>query len=145
MAERSVRSFLIPCSSSDARMPLFNVNFNACKLIIDSKFHNKQWHPFFPYEDFYLKTSFISALMIVIFFSLAVSTVVLFTCVFSKPVYDILVHSKKKKLWTTCTFASFVLNVIVFLSNGLKQSFILFGKNQVIALYRNSSKHVKRL
>ena len=145
MAERAVRSFLTPCSSSDARMPLFNVNFNACKLIIDSNFHNKQWYPFFPYEDFYLKTSFIFALMIVIFFSLAVSTVVLFTCVFSKPVYDILVHSKKKKLWTTCTFASFVLNVIVFLSNGLKQSFILFGKNQVIALYGNSSKHVKWL
>ena len=98
----------------------------------------------FHYENFYLKTSFISALMIVVIFSLAVSTVVLFTCVFSKPVYDILVHSKKKKLWT-CNFASFVLNVIVFLSNGLKQSFILFGKNQLIALYRNSSKHVKWL
>ena len=137
---------MIPCSSSDARMLLFNVNFSACKQIIDSNFHNKQWCPFFHYEDFYLKTSFISALMIVvIFFSLAVSTVVLFTCVFSKPVYDILVHSKKKKLWTTCTFASFVLNVIVFLSNGLKQSFILFGKNQVIALYGNSTKHMKRL
>ena len=137
---------MIPCSSSDARMLLFNVNFSACKQIIDSNFHDKQWCPFFHYEDFYLKRSFISALMIVvIFFSLAVSTAVLFTCVFSKPVYDILVHSKKKKLWTTCTFASFVLNVIVFLSNGLKQSFILFGKNQVIALYGNSTKHMKRL
>ena len=136
------QSLLIPCSSSDARMLLFNVNFSACKLIIDSNLRNKKWCPFFYYEDFYLKTSFVSALgTVVIFFSLAVSTVVLFTCVFSKPV---MVHSKKKKLWT-CTFASFVLNVIVFLYNGLKQSFILFGKNQVIALYGNSSKHVKRL
>ena len=136
---------MIPCSTSDARMFLFNVNFRACKLVIDSNFHNKQWCPFSHYEDFYLETSFTALMIVVIFFSLAVSTVVLFTCVFSKPVYDILVHSKKKKLWTTCTFASFVLNVIVFLSNGLKQSFILFGKNQVIALYRNSSKQVKRL
>ena len=84
-------------------------------------------------------------MIVAILFSLAVFTVVLFSCVFSKPVYDILVHSKKKKLWTTCTFASFVLNVIAFLSNGLKQSFMLFGRNQVIALYGNSSKHVKRL
>ena len=102
--------------------------------------------PIFHYEDFSLKKSFISALMTaVIFFSLAVSTVVLFTCVFSKPVNDILVHSKKKTLWTTCTIASFVLNVIAFLSHGFKQSFILFGKNQVIVLYGNNSKHVKRL
>ena len=136
---------MIPCSTSDARMFLFNVNFRACKLVIDSNFHNKQWCSFSHYEDFYLETSFTALMIVVIFFSLAVSTVVLFTCVFSKPFYEILAHSKKKKLWTTCTFASFVLNVIVFLSNGLKQSFILFGKNQVIALYRNSSKHVKRL
>ena len=96
---------------------------------IDSKFHNKQWCPFFHYEDFYLKTSFISALMnVVIFFSLVVSTVVLFTRVFSKPVYDVLVHSKKKKIWTTCTFASFGLNFIVFLSNGLKQSLFFLEK-----------------
>ena len=36
------RSLLIPCSSSDARMLLFNANFIACKLIIDWKFYKKE-------------------------------------------------------------------------------------------------------
>ena len=37
------------------------------------------------------------------------------------------------------------LNVIVFVHNGLKQSLILFGKNEFITLYKDSLKHVKRL
>ena len=35
-------SLLIPCSSSDACMLLFNANFSTCKLIIDWKFDKKQ-------------------------------------------------------------------------------------------------------
>ena len=53
-------SLLIPCSSSDARMLLFNANFSACKLIIDWKYL------FFIANFFFLKASFISALMIVV-------------------------------------------------------------------------------
>ena len=42
-------------------------------------------------------------------------------------------------------FVLFVLNVMVFVDNGLKQSLILFGKNEATAFYGNSLKHVKRL
>ena len=37
------------------------------------------------------------------------------------------------------------LNVIVFVYNGLKQSLILFGKNEFIGLFRDSSKRSKLL
>ena len=37
------------------------------------------------------------------------------------------------------------LNVIIFVYNGLKQSLILFEKNEFIALYRYSWKQVKQL
>ena len=43
---------------------------------------------------------------------------------------------RTKKLLTTCTctctFVSFVLNVIAVAYSGLKQSLIIFGKNEVI-------------
>ena len=35
-------SLLIPCSSSEMRMLLFNANFSACKLIIDLKYYKKE-------------------------------------------------------------------------------------------------------
>ena len=35
MIQRKDCSLLVPCSSSDACMLLFNANFSACKLIID--------------------------------------------------------------------------------------------------------------
>ena len=57
---------LIPCSSSDMRIHLFNANFSACKLIIDRKFHKKERIiAFFIMKVLFLKTSFLSALMIV--------------------------------------------------------------------------------
>ena len=50
----------------------------------------KTMMPIFHREDIFLKKSFISGLMIVALFSLAVSTFALFTCVFTQPVYEVL-------------------------------------------------------
>ena len=95
---------LIPCSLSDPRMFLLNANFSTCKLII-VKIHKKDI-PFFHWEGFFFwKQVFILALMILVYlFSLAVSNIVLYTCFFNEPVYDVLVPWKKKKIWTSCTF-----------------------------------------
>ena len=70
-------------------------------------------------------------MIVVNIFSLAVSTVVLFTCVFNEPVYDVLASWKKKKyerVVLSFCIVSFVLNVIILVYNGLKQSFILQTK-----------------
>ena len=57
---------------------------------------------------------------------MAVSTVALFTGVFTELVYDALAPWKKKKIRASCNlffiFVSFVLNVIVFVYSGLKQN-----------------------
>ena len=76
--------------------------------------------------------SFISGLIIVALFSLAVSTFALFTCSFTQPVYEVLPPWKKKKHYERpalhfCSI-SFLSNVIVFVYNGLKQNLILETK-----------------
>ena len=67
-----------------------------------------------------------SGLMIVVLFSLAVSTFALFTCVFTQPVYEVLPPWKKKKHYErpvlSFCFISFLLNVIVFVYNGLNKT-----------------------
>ena len=71
--------------------------------------------------------------MSLIFFSLAVSIIVLCTCVFNELVYAVLPLQNKKKyerLVPSFCFILFVLNVIVFVYNRLKQSLILYGKNK---------------
>ena len=77
---------------------------------------------------FFLKqSSFLLLWLLLIFVSLAVSTVALFTGVFTELVYDALAPWKKKKIRTIVIyfcFVSFVLNVIVFVYKGLKQSLI---------------------
>ena len=66
--------------------------------------------------------------MLLIFFNLAVCTVFLLICVFNKSVYDAFAPWKMKndeRLVLSFHFVSFVLNVIAFVYNGLKQSHIL--------------------
>ena len=78
--------------------------------------------------------------MLLISFSLVVSTVILFTCVFNEPVYKVLALWKKKiyyeQLVPSFCFASLIFNAMVFVFNGLKESHILSGKNEVIALHK---------
>ena len=66
--------------------------------------------------------------MLIIVFSLAaVSTLDFFTCVLNEFVFEVLASWKKKKVWTSCAFlffVSFVLIVIVFAYNRLKQNLI---------------------
>ena len=69
--------------------------------------------------------------MLLILFSVTVSTVVLFACAFNEPIYDVLAPWKKKnyeRFVLSFCFVSFVLGVIVFAYNILKQSPILVGK-----------------
>ena len=122
---------MIPCSSSDTRIHSFNANFGACKLI-SLKISQKRIIPFSHREGFFLKTSFLFLWwLLLIFLTLAVSTVFLFTCVFNESVYDTLVPWKKKNyerpLLSFC-LVWFVVNVLVFVCNGLKQSLILQAK-----------------
>ena len=75
---------------------------------------------------FWKQNSFLLLWLLLIFISLAVSTVALFTGVFTELVYDALSPWKKKKIRASCNlffiFVSFVLNVIVFVYSGLKQN-----------------------
>ena len=67
--------------------------------------------------------------MLLIFFSLTVSTVVLFAGACNKPVYDVLAPWKKKDYEQLFfCFVLLVLSVIVFACNRLRQSPILLGK-----------------
>ena len=59
------RSLLIPCSLSYTHMLLFSASFSTCKLIIDSETHKKEL-PFFSSWRGFLKTKFISALLIAV-------------------------------------------------------------------------------
>ena len=93
------------------------------------KFSQKTIIPFFfIVKVFFLKQNpFLLSWLLLIFVSLAVFTVALFTCVFTELVYDALAPWKKKKIRTIVIyfcFVSFVLNVIVFVYKGLKQSLI---------------------
>ena len=78
--------------------------------------------------------------MLLIFISLAVSTVALFSCVFTELVYDALAPWKKKKIRMSCNlfififFVSLILNVIVFSYNRSKQS--LIQQTKLNAFYR---------
>ena len=78
--------------------------------------------------------------MLLISFSLVVSTVISITCVFNEPVYKVLTLWKKQiyyeQLVPSFCFASLVFNAMVFVFNELKQSHILSGKNEVIALHK---------
>ena len=109
-------SLLIPSSFSEMWMLLLKANFSACKLIADWKLHNKQYYLFFIVKVFVLK-----------FYFCFNDYVVNHTCTF------------------TFNFVLFILNVISFVYNVLKQTLILFRENEVIALYKNSWKHLKQL
>ena len=109
-------------------MLLFNANFGDCKLIIDSKIHTKKSYTlFFIVKIFFLKTSSISAVMIVVnLFSLAVFTVVLFNEYFQRTCLWRIGALKEEKKYEQVVLSfclvSFVLNVYVFVYNGSKQS-----------------------
>ena len=82
---------------------------------------------FFIVKVFFLKqNSFLHLWLLLIFVSLAVFTVALFTGVFIELAYDALALWKKKRIRTSCNlfflffFVSFVLNVIVFVYIELK-------------------------
>ena len=84
---------------------------------------------FFIVKVFFLKqNSFLHLWLLLIFVSLAVFTVALFTGDFTELVYNALAPWKKKKIRTSCNlfifFVSFLLNVIVFVYSELKQSLI---------------------
>ena len=122
---------LIPCSSSDACMLLFNASFSACKLISDSEIPNKSYTLFFIVKGFFLKTSFISALMIVanlLFFS-SIHCCFVYLRLQQAWLWRISALKEEKKYeWVALSFcfALFVLNVFVY--HGLKQNFILQTK-----------------
>ena len=77
-------------------------------------------------KAFFLKQNSVLLLLLLIFVSLAVFTVALFTGVFIELAYDALALWKKKRIRTSCNlfflffFVSFVLNVIVFVYIELK-------------------------
>ena len=112
-------SLLLPCSSSDARMLLFNTNFSACKLIIGWKYL------FFIAKIFFLTASFIFALMIVVnllfFRSIQCCFVHLrFQGICLWRISALKEERKYERVVLSCFFVLFVLNVIVFVYNGLK-------------------------
>ena len=98
-------NLLIPCSLPDVRMLLFNHNFSLSKLIIDWKFA-KNYDTFFSSWRFFLKTRFTSALIIVVNLLLFSSFHCCFVyfCIFSKPVYVVLLPWKKKKIMSDMYF-----------------------------------------
>ena len=64
---------------------------------------------FFIVKLFFLKkNSFLLLWLLLIFVSVAVSTVALFTCVFTELAYDALAPWKKKKIRMSCIFFCFV-------------------------------------
>ena len=114
---------LVPCSSSDARMLLINANFSACKLIIDCKFCRKGQYPFFIVNVFFLK-QVISAIMI----SVNLHYFSSIHCLLAFSTNQFITHWRLKRRKTyerlvlSFYIVSFVLNVIVFVRNGLKQT-----------------------
>ena len=102
---------------------LFNANFSACTLIIDSEIHKQEQYPFFIVKDFFLKQSFISALIIVVnllFFS-SIHCCFVYLQFQQASLWRISAF-KEEKIWTSWTFffgfTLLVLNVFVY--NGLK-------------------------
>ena len=97
--------------------------FSACKLIIDSKIHKFPWWRFS-----FFKTSFISALMIAVnlffFSSIHCCFVYLRFQRICLKLISALKEEKNEGDALSFCFVSFVLNVIVFVYNGLKQSLI---------------------
>ena len=107
-------SLLTPFSLSDTCIILFNANFSAFKLIIDQEFHKKQY-PYFHCEVFFLKkNSFLLLWLLLIFLSLAASTVALFTGIFTELAWPFTEFAlwKEEKVRMSCN--SFLFSFVRF-------------------------------
>ena len=118
------------CACSYSTLILAYANY-----LLTENFTQKKNILFFHREGFFLKRfSFLLLWLLLIFFSLTVSPVVLFAYTFNEPVYGEFSPWRKKNYERLMDyelffcFVSFILNVIVFVYNGLKQNLILFGK-----------------
>ena len=116
-----------------------------CKLLIDFKIHKKSTTLFFIVKAFFLKPSFICALMIVVNFLFSSSIHCSFvhlhfqrTCLWR--ISALKEERKYERVVLSCFFILIVSYVIVFVYNGLKQSLILQTKPnrflQISSFYR---------